>query len=238
MLKIEKSSLYAPIELRLREKESFFNSLLLKALALALFLHSGAFLLFHIEPFKITTSFLFSPVHVQVEQNHLLVAPLLLEQQSEEMFDFSHPPLWIAPDPLLFPSSHWQSTNLFPESKEALFSSLEQRFWPSMNFPILFKKPALQLFISGELAAHAFIKEPLLLKEEVETISSDPLYVNYRVRVEEQEGTIFWYERTQKSGKPKIDRLTEDILLTLQFDPGSLSSVSEGTLHFVIYEPL
>ncbi len=57
MLKLEKSSPHAPITITLRERESFLNSLLLKAFFIALLIHLGIVMLFRIQPFLIKAEF-------------------------------------------------------------------------------------------------------------------------------------------------------------------------------------
>ncbi|WP_068469135.1 hypothetical protein [Candidatus Protochlamydia phocaeensis] len=233
MLKLEKSSPHDSIDVCLREREGLFNLLFVKALALALLVHVGAFLLFHIQPFKLISTFVFPPVHVQMEPSPLLSAPLLLQQTNEEAFDFSPPPLLLPRDPLLssFPSQ--QALDL-PNAPPSSFAALEQHYWPSlMSPPPVVKKPVMRLFVSGDLAAHSLLYQSPLLKKEIETPPLLPLYATYQVRVEKEQGTIFWYDRLQSSGDPAFDRLAEHVLLDLQFETDFTAPILTGMLHFI-----
>jgi hypothetical protein len=59
--------------------------------------------------------------------------------------------------------------------------------------------------------------------------------VTYQVQLDEKTGEIFWYDRTESSGIPTIDDLTEKILLNLRFAPYQ-SELITGILNFAILD--
>lgn len=235
MLKIEKTSNLSDVSIRIREKEGFFESRLLKALAIALLLHSGALLLFTITPFYFSSNFTFPPIQVQsdlpVQSISALVSPYIEEDE------ILSPPL------KLIPTLDWisfsQESTLIPTlafDPHAL-QVLEDRVWPKWQEPLSLKleEPRIQLSISGDLAELPLITTDTLL-QQMQPISENemPAYVTYQVQLDAKTGELFWYERTESSGVAETDQLTEKILLNLRFSSPQSSEFITGTLNFIV----
>jgi hypothetical protein len=238
MLKIEKTSQLSglTVRVRLREKERFFEPPLLKALAIALALHCTALLLFHVTPFALSSTFVFPPVHVQSDQP-LQGVSALVSPNVEENDELMPPP------PSLIPALDWlslsqestlvASLSLDPDA----FQSLEERLWPKFwePFSLKLEEPRIQLVISGDLAELPLIaKDPLLDEMQPFSPHASPTYVTYQVQIDEK-GEIFWYELLQSSGA-EVDRLTENILLSLRFDSVPSKAFTTGTLNFLVLD--
>lgn len=237
MLKLEKSSRLSGITVRLREREGFFEPRLLKALAVALFLHAGGLALFQVIPFSFTSSFIFPPVKVQSDhpaQSISAVASSYPESVDEELAPPSLsliPPLEIAYLP--------QNSTLSPivAFDPHAFRPLEERLWPAWDSPLTLEleEPRIRLSISGELAKHSLAAtDPLLSQMQSIHKSSTPAYVTYNVQMDEATGELFWFDRVQSSGTREIDQLTEKILFNLRFTPDQSGEPVIGNIHFVV----
>ena len=238
MLKLEKTSQQSGLTVRLRERERFFEPRLLKALAIALILHSGALVLFQVTPFFLASTFVFPPIEVQSDHPlqgvSVLASPFL--DENEELF----PPL------TLIPTMDWaffsQESILNPSATldANALQSLEERLWPKWQEPLSLKleEPRIQLVISGDLADLSLVADDPLLNEMVPLSSAShfpPAYVAYQVQWDDKTGELFWYERFESSGVAAIDRLTEKILLNLRFSPTEASNeLVTGTLNFAV----
>lgn len=241
MLKLEKSSQLQGVTVRLREREHFFEPRLLKALALALFLHLGGLLLIHVTPFSFTSSFVFPPVKVNSERSVRGISAIatshsdLLEEDLPPPAISLIPPLEIAYKP--------QESSL-PPSLAPLdplsFHSLEERLWPTWESPLTLplEEPRIRMKISGDLADHRLLAADPLLKE-MQPISkkSNPAYVSYNVQIDEVTGEPFWVERIEASGIKSVDQLTEKMLFNLRFVPDPSLLTVTGNVHFVILIP-
>lgn len=249
MLKLEKGSRLSGLMMRMRERERFFEPRLLKALMIALIFHIGGFLLFHVSPFSLPSSFVFPPIEVQSESIQPRVSALA-STTPEENEEFSPPPL------TLIPIMDWIS---LPKESALLptlafnfevLQPLEQRVWPKWHEPlsIPLEEPHIQLVISGDLAKHTLVEmDPLLNEMQPQINSRDPptlesesnqspkeRFVTYQVLMDEKTGELFWYERVESSGVVALDRLTEKILLNLHFVPAYSTELVTGALNFVI----
>jgi hypothetical protein len=235
MLKLEKTSNLSGLVIRMRERERFFEPCLLKALAIALFLHISALTLFHVTPFYLPSTFTFPPIQVQSDQPIQAISALVSSYPEEE--ELSPPPLSLVPT--LDWVSFSQESMLIPSLSFDLHAlqSLEERVWPKWQEPLSLKleEPRIQLTISGDLAELPLIASDLLLNQ-LQPISHQELaaYVTYQVQLDEKTGEIFWYERTQSSAKANIDYLTEKILLNLRFASPASHEIVKGAVNFVV----
>jgi len=235
MLRLEKSADLSNVTIRIREKENFFDSYLLKALAIALSLHAVGLILFQVTPFAFTSTFTFAPVHVQSDLPIKGVSALVLNYGEEN--EIAPPPLpfippldWIAfaPESPLVPSVVFNSRTLL---------ALEERVWPKweMPLPIKLEEPQIQLAISGDLAELPLLsRDPLLNQMQVVSSHDSAAYVTYKVQLDEKSGEIFWYERVESSMISAIDQLTEKILLNLRFAPPKDHVPVLGKLNFIV----
>lgn len=234
MLKLEKTADLSTIVIRIREKERFFEPGLVKALAIALILHSGALILIHVTPFSFTSNFIFPLVRVQSDLPLAATSALVVEDINEEEF---------APPPFLFaPPLEWVSgPSEFPLPSSVMFDpsmldSIEKNMWPKWNEPLLYQleEPLVQLSISGDLAKIPLISDDPLLNQIEPLTTHSPFYVVYEVQLDQATGEIFWFERTENSGIKRIDQLTETILLNLRFAPLNQEDTIKGTLSFIV----
>lgn len=242
MLKLEKTSSSSGITLRLRERERFFNSQLMKALAIALFLHVGAFTLFQVIPFKFSSTFLFSPVHVHSESTLQGVTSAIVTASIQEEEDFLAPPLQLIPSiEWTLPTIESPLTPLVALDLQA-FQPLEEHLWPiwQQPLPLALDEPLIQLTISGDLAERTLVStDPLLSQRQPLALPpEEAVYVVYRVQMDERTGELFWYERTQASGRAEIDEMTESIVRNLRFEPNRSWEDITGTLHFAVLPSL
>ena len=236
MLKLEKASKLSNVTIRMRERERFFEPRLLKALTIALLLHCGAFVMFHVTPFSFTSTFVFPPVLVQSDSTIKGVVALVSDQIEKE--ELLYPPLpfippleWISsflPESILIPSYAFDSEGL---------ESLEKQLWPKWEAPLSLKleEPRIQLNISGPLAELSMVaSDPLL--EQMQPISSHDFaaYVTYQVLLDDYTGEIFWHERIESSIEPAINQLTEKILLNLRFSSQKTGESVAGFLNFLV----
>ncbi len=237
MLKLEKKSNLLGMTIRMREQERFFEARLLKALAIALFLHISALLFFHVTPFYLPSTFTFPPIQVQSDQPSQGSAALVSSYaEEEELF----PPLSLIP--ILDWISFSQQSTLNPSLSLDLHAlqSLEERLWPKWQESLSLKleEPRIQLTISGDLAELPLVtSDPLLNQMQTISLQPSPAYVTYHAQLDEKTGELFWYERTQSSAEPAIDYLTEKILLNLRFDSPASKEIVKGTLNFVVLAP-
>ncbi len=239
MLKLEKLSNALGLTLRLRERENFFNPQLLKALAIALFLHLGGLLLFHVSPFQFSSSFVFPPIQVQSDHalSHAISTKITLNAPEQEEFPF--PPLRLLP-----PAIDWIHMPLESSLEPSLALNLntlqyrEENVWPIWHSPlsIPLEEPLIQLTIAGDLAEYPLQSSDPKLNQMHRLSEDSPLYheVIFQVQLDGRKGEIFWYERVHSSGNKKMDRLAEQMLLSLRFASPKTKEFVSGKLHFAI----
>jgi hypothetical protein len=237
MLRLEKTSDLSNVAIRMRERERFFEPRLLKALTIAILIHSGALILFHVTPFSFDSTFTFPPVHVQSDSPAKGVSALVYHRIDEEEMN--------PPSISLIPALDWisfsQESTLVPSVtfNPQDLKSLEERVWPKWEEPLSLKleEPRIQLAISGDLAEIPLVASDPLLNQMQPISSHDlPAYVTYQVQLDEKKGEIFWYDRITPSMEPAIDQLTEKILLNLRFAPPENQEPVLGILNFTVLE--
>lgn len=241
MLKLEKTSHFSGLRVRLRERERFFEPRLLKALAMALIFHSGALLLFHVAPFDLSSTFRFPPVQVNSildQQQGISVTALVHPEENEEI---------LSPPFSIIPALDWnffsQNSTLIstPHLDTYTFQSLEEHLWPKWYEPLSLRleEPYIQLIISGDLADLSLIaSDPLLNQMQPFSPSLSPVYVTYQVQMDEKTGELFWYERIESSGIEAVDRKTEKILKNLRFAIREPLELVSGSLNFIVFTPI
>lgn len=233
MLKLEKNLQDQFITLQWRKSYSPFNRLFFQALAIALAIHLGFFLLFRIQPFSIGSSFYFSPVEVNTDffdVSEGLIA--FSENSSEEEIPI---PFFIKP-----PEVPTISSFVFATSIESILlnSNEDNRF--ILHFPSqvpLFYQP-IQYTISGPLADLPIIKEPDFTKiREIQKGSSLTFYkAQYDVKVDENSGLIYWYTKKVSSGLKQFDQLAEKLLLDLRFLINDTQDILSGTIEITFLQ--
>lgn len=243
MLKLER--VRQDFIIRIRERDRLLTPLFWQALGMALAVHIGAFLIFHIQPFKADSSFIFPPVYLDTQgkqtpfnqevSSQTQTVPLLADLPSiPPSLEVKLPQIPLGTS--LFLEDEPQATFNLLSNQTVLIDpvafSFTHPFWPTAYSPV-------HLHVSGELANRSILSaDPLfskrLVKEETDELSS--YLVKYHVQVNEQTGTIFWYDKKQSSGIQKIDKRAESLLLSLQFSPHkgrSLDSI-DGEIELTI----
>ncbi len=224
MLKLEKG--LEGIYIVVREREKFFSSLFLKALAVALLFHIIFFVVFQIQPFKMTSTFLFPPVKVQTEKS----GSALVQSEHDDDIALLPPPPYAIIMGKQLPQVIENAPKNIPIPTFYSDDQILLAFAPQMV-----EKPQVQLIISGELSTLNWIL-PEFLQQKIEVpINQDPLFVKYRIVLDENLREIFWFEKIQSSGSTLVDQSTEQLLLDLHFEGQSPFNPS-GVIDFIIYQ--
>lgn len=237
MLKLEKSKRDLVISFRIQDH--FFTPTLLKALCLALAFHLGGFLIFQIQPFKITSSFIFPPINVQslpasdtlisLEKNNF---PLIDDNTSEipqPLFLFPSVPKTIDYEGVTF--SNLTEKTVLPSS-----SIIQNILFPYVvpNLPLSYHP--LTFIIAGNLAQRILTSDVLPYSQIVwktdKTIQTYSLL--YQVQIDPLKGEIIWYEKKHSAGLREVDQWAEKQLLNLKFSPDSKYEFLEGEIGIVI----
>lgn len=236
MLKLEKTSKSSGLVISMRERDSFFEPRLLKALAIALIFHLGALILFHATPFRFSSTFTFPPIQVQTD-SPIQAISVQAALNWEEEDHLPPPPIVFTPD--LDWISYSQESGLIPllTLDPHAFKPIEEKIWPQWEEPLALKleEPRIQLAISGDLAQLSLIsKDPILEKMQPMSPHEAPTYVTYQVLLDPRSGELFWHERIESSQEAAINQLTEKILLNLLFSIPESAEIVKGSLHFVV----
>jgi hypothetical protein len=218
MLRLEQSS--KGIHVRLNPENHFFNQSLLEALAIALAIHLGAFFLFHIQPFHMTSSYRFPPVHVQTQPNPLLDGQTIVSKQERLLnSEISSPPFSL-PSLDFFPLLISQKSDIPPVSADlSSFKSLEQRVLSFSHSPSTIPSlyQPLQIFLSGPLAQKQLLHHPASSHSIISQRKMHYFQNTYEVQVDPKTGSIFWYVKKQASKRKDVNQQAERYLLELQF---------------------
>ncbi|MCE2983178.1 MAG: hypothetical protein LW832_06395 [Parachlamydia sp.] len=221
MLKIEKAARLSPA-LLMREKDPLFTPFLLKAALYAFLLHFGAYALFRIQPLSLASTFLFEPIQIQVEQQishqKQLMQEIVTLQPLRPSYALITPPslleIWLDRQPIPYPD----------------FGTLEARYLPEKEKMV--ERPAVRLFISGELANYPFTApfEPQTVQVAEE---QEPYFVNYDIKAA-QTGEILWFQSKGAGGEKEMEKLAESLLNSMRFTLLPFYML-EGSVHFVFY---
>lgn len=237
MLKLEKSSHLNDVTVRIRERDRFFDSLLLKALAIALFFHLSALILFQVTPFSLTSTYLFPPAKVQSKSPSRTLSAIATPTP-DDLADFMPPSMSLIPS--LEMADLPQDFSLAPlrALDPDAFQPMEEELWPIWEAPLKLhlEEARIRLAISGDLSQHPLIaSDPLLNQKQPFNAASVPVYVTYSVQIDDETGEVFWFERLQSSGNRDIDQETEKIVLNLRFKPDPSFEHVKGILDFVVH---
>jgi hypothetical protein len=220
MLRIEKNAQH--VKICVKEQDKFWSPTLLTALGLAFGIHLCAFLLFQIQAFKLTSTFIFSPLDVQMQEsapNSSLLTVLESEVHTEEF-------PWLSfynPAPPQVPTSLLQNEAL--ENVPHLISSLA--ILPHVSSAAIYKP--LQIVLKGHLMERQIVSFPLI---EDKLVREGTMHtMGYRVQIDPESGLVIWYDQIHSSSQSTIDRIAEDILLNLQFVTGDPFKALTGEIH-------
>lgn len=238
MLKLERSGRGSQITIKLRERAPFLNSILWQAFLIAVLIHGGILLVFHIQPFVMKGEFHYSPTQLKTEKTNQILT-VASEESPEDLYGIPPPPLDLFLNPLLINIDlPLTSPAIQPELLNQPFAELENHFiqYKAPDLPFLFTEAPIKVSFSDELGKLPLIKYDRRIDERVIFDASDRefLFAEYKVQVDEHNGKIFWYELQTPSGSKKIDALSEELLLGFEFAvPHPISRLS-GTIHFAL----
>lgn len=235
MLKLEKNSGTSDISVRLHQNERSLNAIFFTALGIALAIHLAAFLLFHIQLFKVASPVIFSPVKVLTDQissvtalDHLdsdLTLERILPPPTETSPKLPSLPFFKSEDPLI--------------ALDSGLSSFEGGSTPILkaNSPFLFPYHPVQMHISGMLAEKNLIDSSNALLNEISAKNSPRKSetVVYSVKLNESQGRIFWYERQTPLSSGEINQLAENIIESLQFESNPKRTDTGGEIAFTFH---
>ncbi len=246
MLKLEKVSKSLELSITFRKQARFFNRTLIQALALAIGLHLLAFFLFHVSAFKVLGSHVHIPP-VNVETDIFINSdPIVTAQiaQDETHYKFVKEPRSSSP---AIPSVIIHSPLPAPVlTEKAVFRKPFEEIKSADLYPIDFLtfsspnsvKEPIQVYAFG-LLAHRISLENSLIDNALNDLKKvgHPLSfrASFAVKVDDQTGSIFWYESKHQEKSQEMELLAEQVLKSIHFTPYADSFVSAGDLEIHFY---
>lgn len=236
MLKLEKTSRNG-LKVIVRDKENRFTQPFAIAFGIAVGIHLGLVILFHVVPFKIGMSEnVFPPTRVHAdtalkESAIAQIAPAVQSIRGLPAMPVSAPtvsshPQFLTFRPVEFSSAKNSATPSFAKIEKEVY---QPEFNPMDNRP---KKP-FQIMISGILAEHGLVSDGMD-KKTVPALKKDSIRIAYAVQVEGKTGKIFWYEPKQGVQDAAVAQFAEAVLQDMKFavDPGMIAMGGEVEMHF------
>jgi hypothetical protein len=232
MLKLEKVSKTLEVSISLRQRDRIFNRSLLQALLIALLIHGAALLLFPIAVAKISHSQLeLPPVRVAADLSEGKVSTQLEQEELPPAYFLIPKSLTDSPPPL--PSTKIATLQRASPLDLMIFDSWdEERRHPLHE--LLDPKPhfnsPVTVTLSGPLSfrrlhgTHPSLPSPL----------PEGLYrVVFHVEMENSTGQIFWYENSVAASDKQINKLAEQMVQEMRFEPIQNGFVTEGEVEFI-----
>lgn len=236
MLKLEKTSRNG-LKVVFRNKENRFTQPFAIAFGIAVGIHLGLVILFHVVPFKIgMNENVFPPTRVHAdtalkESAIAQIAPAVQSIRGLPPLPVSGPtvpphPKFLAFRPVVFSSAENSATPSFAQIEKEVY---QPEFNPLDNRP---KKP-FQIMISGVLAEHGLVSDGID-KKTIPALKKDSVRIAYAVQVEGKTGRIFWYEPKQGVLDAAVTRFAEAVLQDMKFamDPAMIAMGGEVEMHF------
>lgn len=240
MLKVEKSS-SKPVYLSIRENTRMLTPTFLQALSVAFALHAFAFILFHVQPFRINqTNTQFPPVQVNIEIA-LPESAIFAELEEKKTHQVAIPePEW--PQPLI-PYLSLQSPNqleVFSIHEEIAKDPFRLDFhdqlissWIKMDPGTPSQRKVPFLDIRGPLANRSVvagtIPEAALPSKRSKTVR-----LLYTVKVDDETGRIFWFQTESDTISIKVEEKVAEILETIKFEPIASGFVTQGEIELYV----
>ncbi|MDP1880012.1 MAG: hypothetical protein Q8K60_03620 [Parachlamydiaceae bacterium] len=236
MLKLERIP-HIGVSVRFREKESLFNSEMLRAIGLAVLFHLLMIGLFTVTPFHQDSKFIFSPIQVHLEHPILNVTSFFTDSNHEIDFLPSHDLNKLSDSKELIHQLFSLQAPTFDTTVPnfALLELIEKRVWPIWE-PTLttnLKKPPIEITLSGGIAKYPYSVSNLHLNQRDSTFSSHPISINYDVKIDSKNGKIFWFESNQPISN-KIAHFLEKIIKDLKFEIEESSIILNGKINFSV----
>lgn len=240
MLKLERTSHDHDVSITFRNKEHVFTRSFLTAFTVALIIHLGLILIFHISPLKIRWSNTpSSPIVIETDlahhENNLVLANISPEALPNNI-------LLTAPASLPYlPSTPIYSTHRQIEHSEKsqaiddLFNEIEKEIYLPTFSPASrtsYLEP-ISILISGPLASKTLINDPSAKEHQInisELNIQRPQLLFYSVLVDEQSGRVFWHEPLQKIDNSSLETLATSMIYEMQFAPKPSAFVVAGQI--------
>jgi len=222
MLKLEKIAKTMEISISLRRREGFFNKRLLQALAIALFLHVSAGVLFQVRPFKVIGSqMIFPPIVVDAD---IQLTPVIAELDKEDTL----PRLIREPKSSLplFPKPGLEiaGTKSAIEPRGDDFYLFEQDIYPIEWMVRQKAKNPIEVTLSGPLAERKLLDDGT---DHFKSIFKSGKAV-FAVQVDDKTGSIFWYQSKQSQNSIELEQQAERIVRAIRFQEEGDSFVTTG----------
>ena len=233
MFRLQKNS-SQQISLVIRRKNHPPNPQIIKAVLIAFLIHFLFLVIFTISPFHISSTYVFKPIQVEIEEQGIK-ADVQDKIAFQEFFNELIPEHLLLPklQPIVFddlpsPPDHSKIDLHFP-----ILSLIDDETWldwkPSL--PFILERNAFQVLISGPLSAFAWNSTHSVLEKK---ISLNDLYSNYsqeliyEVLVDAETGKIFWYELIYNSTDSNANSAIEDLLKSFIFDINNDNIIISG----------
>jgi hypothetical protein len=233
MLKIGKVNRHDNYSVELRSRPTRFDKNFLKALMFALFLHGSALIIFHIGPFKFKASGYIPPAFVEADMSEKESQVNAQNEGEGKLLRFPFMPKLSQPELAKIPKLT-ESSNIEPLKVVDYLSHPFLKIERELQYDAYFlhanetlKTNGLQVSTSGLLRD---IDYEANLKS-YEKFMSKSFKAIYAVKVENQSGKIFYYERENLEGQVDAPVL-ENLLKNIRFEKKSLGF--QTSLHIEI----
>lgn len=229
MLKLQRNSREGTISVIIRDKEYLLTRPFLLALAIAIGIHLGLILLFHIAPFNIDfNERVLTPTQVQADNTgeSIIIAELAptapsirgLPPVPSSYPSLSQPPKFLAYRPI----AHRKIDN----QANVAFTKIEQKIYVPEFIPTLHRalQSPFQIAVSGILGDYTLITDGME-NQIIPKSKTGSTRIIYSVLVEGRTGKIFWFEPSQHAHEAAIDKFAEKILRKMKFasDPKAIA---------------
>lgn len=237
MLKLERIYKSREINIRLRKKERFLNRIFWQAFLIALAIHLVGFVIFKVQVFLSSSAGRIAPVMAQAD----LEKEIFNLQLSDEHVPRNYPlePPKSRPE---LPSQNRLSVDKpVPFAQEdhfnhdAFLTELEAEFFPPLDVALNVEYyPAFEVILMGMLAERNMSHKKLEFPDAVPFPFEEGLSSVYSIRVNEENGEIFWIELSRSSGIKELDKMGEKILkgIRMTHDPSLFVTAGEVQINF------
>lgn len=236
MLKLEKNKKGQEIAIRFKEEDRFFTKPLLQALVLALFIHLGGFILFHVQTFTLSTAFVFKPISVHTSLPGPASLDLYQDSKSLSYDKTLEPPdsLFNKYSIITFERPSFDQINAY----DLPFFTADSVVSNSKDLKVEIPYVPINMFLSGSLAKRRLVKtipQSLTDSHQISSIDSLKNYeIKFHVIVDPLTGKIFWFDKIKGSGIARVDKQVEKLLFDLQFDSNDSFDHTKGNLTFFL----
>lgn len=245
MLKLERTSHDQDISITFRTKERFLTHPLLISMAIAMAIHLGFLLFFHITPLKIHWGNHPSPpVLVEAElgpsDENLVLADISLNVMPDNILLKAPPSLPFLSNDFLYTRSHSIAHFYTSEGSVDLFQEIEQEiFFPSFSLTKITSNQPISVNIFGPLASKKFEDHNVTnfstkLFSDLNINIIRPHHFCYSVLVNEQTGKVFWHVLLEPGDNSSLEKIATAMIYDLQFTRTPAAFVTAGQIELHI----